>query len=167
MSERSYDVVLYGASGFVAQQEVCAHYRLQATRNNLGVAHENGAIEASHGHFKRRLKQSLLLRGSFDFATVSEYQSWIETVIAKMNAKCNEKFIQEQQVLQSLPKYRYPDYEVLSAKVSQYSTLYAASATMAGVYKLEIQESAEELKQLLRAQTTATGKERLQVLYLL
>ncbi|WNZ47484.1 helix-turn-helix domain-containing protein [Leptolyngbya boryana CZ1] len=38
---------------------------------------------------------------------------------------------------------------------------------MAGVYKLEIQESAEELKQLLRAQTTATGKERLQVLYLL
>ncbi len=104
-------------------EEVCAHYRLQATRNNLGVAHENGAIEASHGHFKRRLKQSLLLRGSFDFATVSEYQSWIETVIAKMNAKCNEKFIQEQQVLQSLPKYRYPDYEVLSAKVSQYSTL--------------------------------------------
>ncbi|MBD1821800.1 helix-turn-helix domain-containing protein [Cyanobacteria bacterium FACHB-DQ100] len=38
---------------------------------------------------------------------------------------------------------------------------------MAGVYKLEIQESTEELKQLLRAQTTATGKERLQVLYLL
>ncbi|MEP0919968.1 helix-turn-helix domain-containing protein [Leptolyngbya sp. DQ-M1] len=38
---------------------------------------------------------------------------------------------------------------------------------MAGVYKLEIQESTEELKQLLRAQTMATGKERLQVLYLL
>jgi hypothetical protein len=104
-------------------EEVCAHYRLQATRNNLGVAHENGAIEASHGHFKRRLKQSLLLRGSFDFAPVSEYQSWIEAVIAKMNAKCSEKFTQEQQVLQPLPKYRHPDYEVLSAKVSQYSTL--------------------------------------------
>jgi transposase len=38
---------------------------------------------------------------------------------------------------------------------------------MAGVYKLEIQESVEELKQLLRVQTTATGKERIQVLYLL
>lgn len=38
---------------------------------------------------------------------------------------------------------------------------------MAGVYKLEIQESVEELKQLLGAQTTAKGKERLQVLYLL
>jgi hypothetical protein len=104
-------------------EEVCAHYRLQATRNNLGIAHENGAIEASHGHFKRRLKQALLLRGSYNFETVSEYQTFIEAVIAKMNAKCTEKFTQEQQVLQPLPKYRYPDYEVLSAKVSQYSTL--------------------------------------------
>lgn len=38
---------------------------------------------------------------------------------------------------------------------------------MAGVYKLEIQESAEELKQLLRVQTTAMSKERIQLLYLL
>ncbi len=38
---------------------------------------------------------------------------------------------------------------------------------MAGVYKLEIHESAEELKQLLRSQTTAQRKERIQVLYLL
>lgn len=104
-------------------EEVCAHYRLQATRNNLGIAHENGAIEASHGHFKRRLKQALLLRGSYNFETVSEYQAFIDKVIAKMNEKCSEKFTQEQEVLQSLPKYRYPDYEVVSAKVSQYSTL--------------------------------------------
>jgi transposase len=38
---------------------------------------------------------------------------------------------------------------------------------MVGVYKLEIHESTEELKQLLRSQTTAQGKERIQVLYLL
>lgn len=38
---------------------------------------------------------------------------------------------------------------------------------MAGVYKLEIKESEEELKQLLRQQTTASGKERIQLLYLL
>jgi hypothetical protein len=80
-------------------EEVCAHYHLQATRNNLGIAHENGAIEASHGHFKRRLKQALLLRGSYNFETVSEYQTFIETVVTKMNAKCTEKFTQEQQVL--------------------------------------------------------------------
>ncbi|KJH71561.1 helix-turn-helix domain-containing protein [Aliterella atlantica] len=38
---------------------------------------------------------------------------------------------------------------------------------MAGVYKLEIKESQAELKQLLGAQATATGKERMQLLYLL
>jgi transposase len=38
---------------------------------------------------------------------------------------------------------------------------------MAGVYKLEIQESEEDLKQLLRTQKTASGKERIHLLYLL
>lgn len=38
---------------------------------------------------------------------------------------------------------------------------------MAGVYKLEIKESEAELKQLLREQKNASGKERIQLLYLL
>ncbi|CAA9420755.1 hypothetical protein AVDCRST_MAG94-6972 [uncultured Leptolyngbya sp.] len=38
---------------------------------------------------------------------------------------------------------------------------------MAGVYKLEIQESEEDLKQWLRTQKTASGKERIHLLYLL
>lgn len=38
---------------------------------------------------------------------------------------------------------------------------------MAGIYKLEIQESVDDLKQLQRQQKTASGKERIQLLYLL
>ena len=38
---------------------------------------------------------------------------------------------------------------------------------MAGVYKIEIRESEAELKQLLRQEKTGSGKERVQVLYLL
>lgn len=38
---------------------------------------------------------------------------------------------------------------------------------MAGVYKPEIQEGEEQLKQLLRQQKTASAKERVQLLYLL
>lgn len=38
---------------------------------------------------------------------------------------------------------------------------------MAGVYKLEIQESEDELKQLLRSQKAASSKERIHLLYLL
>lgn len=38
---------------------------------------------------------------------------------------------------------------------------------MAGIYKLEIRESAEDLKQLLRQQKVVSSKERIQLLYLL
>lgn len=38
---------------------------------------------------------------------------------------------------------------------------------MAGVYKLEITETVDELKHLLRTQKTASAKERVQLLYLL
>jgi len=46
---------------------LCSHYGMAASRNNRGVAHENGAIEAAHGHLKRALEDALLLRGSRDF----------------------------------------------------------------------------------------------------
>lgn len=102
---------------------VCDHYRIQPTRNNPGVAHENGGIEGSHGYFKRRLCQALYRRGSFDFETVAQYQAFIEHVIAKLNAKCQKKFAIEQPYLQALPRYRTPDYEVRSTTVSSHSTI--------------------------------------------
>jgi hypothetical protein len=45
-------------------RELCAHLGVVATRNNRGVAHENGAIEGPHRHWKRRLEQQLIKRGS-------------------------------------------------------------------------------------------------------
>jgi hypothetical protein len=46
---------------------LCLHYGMQPTRNNRGVAHENGSIESSHGHFKKAVKDALLMRGVNDF----------------------------------------------------------------------------------------------------
>ena len=40
---------------------LCAHYGMAASRNNRGLAHENGAIEAPHGHLKRAVEDALLL----------------------------------------------------------------------------------------------------------
>jgi hypothetical protein len=102
---------------------VCDHYRMVATRNNTGVAHENGAIEGSHSYFKRRLCQALYQRGSFNFETVAQYQVFIEQVIAKLNAKCQKQFEIEQPCLQALPRYRTPDYEIRSVCVSAFSTI--------------------------------------------
>ena len=48
-------------------EALCRHYGMTPTRNNRGVAHENGSIESSHGHLKRALIDALLLRASRDF----------------------------------------------------------------------------------------------------
>ena len=103
--------------------ELCDHYRLEPTRNNKGIAHENGSIESPHGHLKNRIKQALYLRGSFDFASIGEYQALIDAQVAKLNQQCHSKYEQEKGHLQPLPKYRTPDYEVLTAKVSNRSTI--------------------------------------------
>ena len=50
-------------------EALCAHYGMEPTRNNRGVAHENGSIESPHGHLKQAIEDALLLRGSRDFAT--------------------------------------------------------------------------------------------------
>ena len=104
-------------------EELCDHYRLEPTRNNKGIAHENGSIESPHGHLKHRIKQALYLRGSFDFESIAAYQNFIDDSVEKLNRQVQTKFEEEQKLLQPLPKYRVPDYEVLTARVSRYSTI--------------------------------------------
>jgi hypothetical protein len=45
---------------------------MEASRNNRGSAHENGTIEAAHGHLKRAVEDALLLRGSRDFEALAD-----------------------------------------------------------------------------------------------
>ena len=68
-------------------KDLCTHYNLKATRNNLGVSHENGAIECAHGSFKHRLDQALKLRGSIDFASINAYQAFLDTVTRRLNKR--------------------------------------------------------------------------------
>ena len=44
-------------------QGLMRHYEMTPSRNNPGVAHENGSIESPHGHLKKALEDALLLRG--------------------------------------------------------------------------------------------------------
>ncbi len=104
-------------------EDLCAHYQMHPSRNNTGVAHENGSVEGSHGYFKRRLRQALYLRGSCDFDSVDDYQIFLETVISKLNQRCRDKFEQELPHLQPLPQHRFADYEELSVKVSCHSAI--------------------------------------------
>ncbi|GFE69019.1 transposase, putative [Chroococcus sp. FPU101] len=104
-------------------EQLCNHYQMQPTRNNRGLAHENGGIESSHGYFKRRLHQALLIRGSGDFGSIEDYQQFIDTVIEKLNRRCALKFQEEGQHLQPLPAHQTADYELLSVRVTCHSTI--------------------------------------------
>ncbi len=107
--------------------ELCDHYQMRPTRNNTGIAHENGSIESPHGHFKRRLTQALYLRGNFDFESVNAYQAFIEQVVGGLNTRNTQKFDEEKTHLQPLPKYRFADYEELTVRVSSHSSIQVRS----------------------------------------
>ena len=104
-------------------EALCAHYNIRATRNNLGVSHENGAIECAHGSFKHRLDQAMKLRGSSDFATIKDYQAFLDKISERLNKRCQSRFKEEQLALQALPGERFMDYSELSLKVTRSSTL--------------------------------------------
>jgi hypothetical protein len=72
-------------------EELCRHYGMTPTRNNAGIAHENGAIEGSHGHLKRAIADALLMRSSTDFDAlqVVNYRHVIHSLRRKPMALLN------------------------------------------------------------------------------
>jgi sugar-specific transcriptional regulator TrmB len=99
-------------------EELCCYYNMVPTRNNKGQKHENGSVESSHRHIKNRIAQELILRGSNDFSSISEYERWIHDIVKSSNSRNCKNFQAEQLALQSLPKYKTNDYEIKSTKVS-------------------------------------------------
>ncbi len=92
-------------------EALVAHYGMIPTRNNAGVAHENGSIESPHGHLKNVIKDELLLRGSKDFDDLAVYRRFIDEVVGRRNARNRKQIAIERGVLKELPERRTADYE--------------------------------------------------------
>ena len=90
---------------------LCADYGMHPTRNNRGVAHENGAIESPHGHLKNAIRDALLLRGGGDFADLPGYRRFVAEIVSRHNARHARRIEAERPRLQDLPGQRSPDYE--------------------------------------------------------
>ena len=99
-------------------EELCAHYGMEATRNNRGEAHENGAIEGAHGHLKKEIADAVLLRGSSDFVDIEEYRDFIAEVVSNINARRVERIEAERRTLRPLPSNSAPWYERHSVVVT-------------------------------------------------
>jgi hypothetical protein len=92
-------------------EALCAHYRMTPTRNNPGVAHENGSIESPHGHLKKVIEDELLLRGSRDFADLAAYHRFIDELVGRRNARLRKQIEIERAALKELPERRTADWE--------------------------------------------------------
>ncbi|MGC8808589.1 MAG: IS21 family transposase, partial [Thiomonas sp.] len=103
--------------------DLCRHYGMKATRNNPGVAHENGSIEASNGHLKRRIEQELLKRGNRDFLTLDEYRRFVARICDRHNARRRHLVAAERKTLRELPKRRTTDFVQHSPTVTRNSTM--------------------------------------------
>ncbi len=90
---------------------LCAHYGMEPTRNNTGVAHENGSIESSHGHLKKTVEDAVLMRGSRDFVDMAAYRRFIDELSGRHNAKFGPRIDLERASLQALPGRRTVDFE--------------------------------------------------------
>ena len=76
-------------------EALCAHYGMTPTRNNPGVAHENGSIESAHGHLKRALADALLLRASRDFDDLPAWRGFVDEIVGRGNARNARRIDQE------------------------------------------------------------------------
>src|SRR5690606_3783386 len=98
--------------------DLCTHYGMAASRNNRGVAHEDGSIEGPHGHLKHAIRDALLLRGSRDFADVPAYRAFVDELVSRRNARHRARIDVERAVLQPLPKGRTQDFEEVRVRVT-------------------------------------------------
>jgi len=92
-------------------EELVHYYGMEPTRNNRGVAHENGSIESPHGHLKKTIEDALLLRGSRDFEDLAAYCRFIDEIVGRNNAKNRKRLELERPLLKALPERRTADYE--------------------------------------------------------
>src|ERR1700726_3331675 len=96
----------------------CGHYGMTPTRNNPGVAHENGSIESSHGHLKRALADALLLRASRDFDDLPAWRGFVDEIVGRGNARNAKRIDQERMALKKLPVRKTADYEEVNVDVT-------------------------------------------------
>ena len=130
---------------------LCAHYGLMPRTIGINCPNENGDVESSNGHLKRRLRQHLLLRGSRDFESEGAYERFLEQVLERGNQGRREKLALELAVMKPLPPTRLSEYDEVSCGVGWASTIrvkkvgYSVPARLLG-QELKVEVYERELK---------------------
>ena len=81
---------------------------MEASRNNRGEAHENGAVESQNRHLKAAIAQALILRGNRDFASLADYRRFVDLLVARRNRQRADAVLAERGHLERVRQKRIP-----------------------------------------------------------
>ena len=99
------------------------HYGLCGCKTQASSPNENGDVEQRHHRFKRALDQSLMLRGSRDFASREDYDLFLRDLFQQLNMGRSARFSEELPILRKLPLQRLDSCKRLKLSVGPSSTI--------------------------------------------
>lgn len=131
--------------------ELCSHYGLRATRCNPGQSNENGSIESRNNTLKAALEQALCLRGTRSFDTRADYETFVDTIVQRMNTRATKFLVTERAMLKPLPVRRTAEFEEIPARVSKFAifnlkgALYSVPSQLIG-HRLMVRQYAHHVE---------------------
>lgn len=143
---------------FTARYEaLLRHYRLEGRKIQTGKANENGDVEQRHYRLKKAMEQALLLRDSREFASVAQYEIFLRTLLAQLNAGRRQRLAEEMQYLRALPERRLESAKRERVKVDSGSLVYVDRNTYS-VHSRLIGEQVEARIQAERVEIWYAGR---------
>jgi transposase len=103
--------------------DVCAHFGMRPHTIEVGKPNQNGDVESSNGHLKRRIDQALMIRGSRDFESKEAFMDFVEQLMDKLNQEVEQKRQEELALMRDLPVSDLCEFETTLARVSRSSTI--------------------------------------------
>lgn len=108
------------------------HHGVKPSRNNPGESHENGSVEKSNDLIKKNVEQQLLLRGSRNFASIDDYNIFLQRIMKQRNQSRQARLAEDLVHFLPLPKRRWEAVQTLSVTVGPASII----SVLKGIYSV-------------------------------
>ena len=102
---------------------VMKHFRIKPRKIAIASPNQNGSVEVSHGHLRRRLQQALLLRGSRNFASQQDYEIFVKEQFSRANKYRQKRFLEEKSSMSLLDASPLTEFEEQTHRVGKGSTV--------------------------------------------
>lgn len=105
--------------------QFCEIYSVTPRTTEVGEKQQNGDIESSHHQFKKAAASALALRGSSEFKSVADFETWLQELARDRNATEKRKllFLDEQKAMRSCSIFPSKDYEENRVIVTKFSNI--------------------------------------------